>query len=76
MSSNQNNFILLKMIDLAIKSMIENEDCYYCPIAINKNNRICANVDLCKSNLFNGLEQEAKRFYEEINKNGTKDFVE
>ena len=53
--------ILLEMLELSIKSMIENEDCFYCDNSLICREKLCFDSDLCKFSLFNGLEKEAKK---------------
>lgn len=53
--------ILYEMIDLAIVSMVENDDCYYCCHRYEKPIKACQNIDLCKSNLFYGLKKQAQK---------------
>lgn len=67
---NIQQFLLFEMLDLCVKSMIENGDCFYCSNSNTDNKKVCTNPDLCKSFLFQGLEQEAKKCCKEKGFNG------
>ena len=65
--SVQTHAILLEILDLSIKSMVENEDCFYCTNALKREESVCSDSDLCKIHLFNGLEQTARKIMFEKN---------
>lgn len=48
--------ILLKMLEISICGLIENEICSYCAIAYNKDER-CSSKDLCADLIFEGLKK-------------------
>lgn len=56
--------LLLRMLELSIGGLIENEICSYCIIKCDKDER-CKNADLCSDLIFNGLKKTAQ---EEVRK--------
>ena len=60
MSQKFNPKVLMEMLDMSIKTSVENEICTNCKIFHNQDHR-CQNFDFCYDLIFQGLQEKAEK---------------